>query len=475
MAGTAPVRSRLGNAFFVLSRARKQAVFFGPILRLRHSRLVQGGLVVGACILIGNVTGFFRAAVTAYLLGTHAGADALAVAMGPIDTLNSVVVNTMLFAFVPMLLLWQDGDRRALFARAARIFICIFAGLSIVTAAFAPQWIRVLGPGLAAPARAQAITLLRWLAPSTLFGASASTYSALLYTERRFLVPNLYQTCLNVATIAGALALRSTMGISGFAIGYTAGSAVELCLTWHFTRALRHAPRSAWKPHIADVLLKPGMFLLYAGLIAGNLVVTRIYATNAGPGMAAAFDYCMRCVGVVLAYLVYPVASTLVPEIARLRGTNETSKAWSLIDRSVALMAVAAVASCAAGILLRTPVIALLFERGSFTAESTQLVATVFLGFAPSLIGWALLDLIARCFFGLNRPKMPLVAAVVPVTVNLIVTAVLNARGILRSPAALGLGASAGLFLGFATLFTAIHLRKKTTGLEGSLAVEYTD
>jgi putative peptidoglycan lipid II flippase len=430
---------------------------------------VQGGLVVGACILIGNITGFFRAAVTAYLLGTHAGADALAVALGPVDTLNSVIVNTMLFAFVPMLLLWQDGDRRALFARAARIFLCIFAGLSIVTAVFAPQWIRVLGPGLAAPERAQAVTLLRWLAPSTLFCASASTYGALLYTERRFLVANLYQTCLNVATIAGALVLRSTMGINGFAIGYSAGSAVQLCMTWYFTRGLRHAPRSAWKPSVGDVLLKPGMFLLYAGLISGNLIVTRIYATHAGPGMAAAFDYCMRCLSVGLAYLVYPVASTLVPEIARLRGTNQTAKAYSIIDNSVALMAVASVGSCALGILLRTPVIALLFQRGSFTAESTQLVATIFLGFAPSLIGWAMLDLIARCFFALNRPKLPLIAAFVPISVNLAITAVLQARGMLSRPAALGLGASAGLFLGFAALFTAIHLRKKATAPEASL------
>jgi putative peptidoglycan lipid II flippase len=429
---------------------------------------VQGGLVVGACILIGNITGFFRVAVMAYLLGTHAGADALSVALGPIDTLNSVVVNTMLFAFVPMLLLRHGPERGALFARAANIFVCIFAGLSILTALFAPYWIRVLGPGLASPQQAQAATLLRWLAPSTLFGATASVYSALLYSERRFLVPGLYQTCLNVATIAGALVLWKSMGVNGFAVGYSVGSAAQLSLTWYFTRAIRGAPRSDWKPPLADVLLKPGMFLLYAGLIAGNLVVTRIFATHAGPGMAAAFDYCMRCVSVVLAYLVYPVASTLVPEIARLRGNNDTAKAYSLIDTSVALMAVASVASCGLGVLLRTPVIALLFQRGNFTAESTQLVSAVFLGVAPSVIGWAMLDLIARCFFAMNRPKLPLVAAFVPITVNIAVTAILQAEGI-TSPAALGMGASLGLFLGFATLFTAIHLRKKTTALEASL------
>jgi len=427
---------------------------------------VQGGLVVGATILLGNITGFFRVAVTAYLLGTHARADALAVAIGPLDTLNSVVVNTMLFAFVPMLLLRHAGDRGALFARAARVFVSIFAGVSFATALFAPQLIAILGPGLAAPERAQAVVLLRWLAPSTLCTTGAALFSALLYTERRFVIPGMYQTCLNGATIAGALLLRKTMGVNGFAIGYTVGSASQLLLAWAFSRDLRHEPRSKLHVPVAEVLLKPGMFLLYAGLISGNLVVTRIFATHAGPGMAAAFDYSMRCLSVVLAYLVYPVATTLVPEIARLRGTNETSKAYSLIDTGVFLMAIVAVLSCALGITLRTPIIALLFERGSFTSQSTQLVSAVFLGFAPSLIGWALLDLVARCFFALNRPKLPLISAFIPIAVNLAVTSTLRSQGRLTSPITLGLGASAGLIAGFAALFAMIHVRRQTATLE---------
>src|ERR1700722_8085079 len=253
------------------------------VAKLRQSRLVQGGLVVGACILLGNITGFFRVAVTAYLLGTHARADALAIAIGPLDTLNSVIVNTMLFAFVPMLLLRSGGDRAALFARAARVFVYVFTGVSLATALFAPRLIQVLGPGLAAPERAQAVLLMRWLAPSTVFAASAATFSALLYSERRFIVPGLYQTCLNGATIAGALLLRNSMGVNGFAIGYTVGSAMQLLLTWSFSRDLRRVSRSKLRVPLAEVLFKPGMFLLYAGLIAANLVVTRTFATHVGP------------------------------------------------------------------------------------------------------------------------------------------------------------------------------------------------
>jgi putative peptidoglycan lipid II flippase len=409
-------------------------------------------------------------AVTAYLLGTRAGADALAVAIGPLDTLNSVVVNTMLFAFVPMLLLRHEGERSALFARAARVFAMILAAASVATAIFAPQLIGFLGPGLPAADRMQAAVLLRWLAPSTLLAGSAAVFSALLYTERRFAVPVLYQTWLNGCTIAGALLLRNTFGVNGFAIGYTTGTALQLLLTCWFSRDLRHAPRARLDLPIGGVLLKPAMFLLYAGLIAGNVVITRVFATHAGPGMAAAFDYCIRCVTVMVAYLVYPVATTLVPEIARLRGSKAISRAWSLIDRSAGVMAIAALASCLAGVLLRTPMIALLFERGNFSAESTRLVAAVFLGFVPSVAGWALLDLIARCFFALDRPGLPLIAALIPASVNLAITSILLAQGRLVNPAMLGLGASIGLFAGFAALFAMIHLRRRTRQLEPALA-----
>lgn len=418
-------------------------------------------MVVGVGLLAGNITGFFRVAVTAYLVGTHARADALAVAVGPLDTLNSVIVNTMLFAFVPMLMLRQGADRMALFARASRVFAVILLAVSAGAVILAPNIIQLLGPGLAQPQKEQAVHLLRLLAPSTLLSGGAAIYSALLYTERRFIVPGLYQVCLNGVTILGALTLWNVLGMDGFVIGYTCGAGLQLVLTWRATRELRKAPCAALVEPVTAILLKPGMFVLYGGLIAANIVVTRAFATHGPAGTAAAFDYCMRCANVVMAYLVYPVAGTLVPEIARLRGANELGRGYRLIDRSVGIMAAASAAACALAILLRTPVITVLFERGNFTAESTRLVSGVFLGFAPSLMGWALMDVIARCFFALDRPKLPVLAAFIPVTMNLAVSSFLRAEGRLGDPAMLGVGPSIGLVAGFVVLFGLIHLTRR--------------
>lgn len=429
------------------------AALSSTITRLRRSALVRGGLVIGAGILIGNISGFVRVAITAYLLGTHARADALAVSTGLADTLNTVIINTLLVAFVPMLMLRPSHDRLAVFARAGRLFAWILAGVSVLVALFAPELVNLLGPGLATEQKYTAVILLEILAPGILFSGASGIFAALLYTERRFVAPATYQLCLNGSTIVFALAFWRIIGEYGFAVGYTAGAALQLAVTWFASRDLRARRPERISLPSREILAKPGLYLLYAGLMSANIVLTRAFATHAGSGMAAALDYSMRCVNVVIAYLVYPVANSLMPEIARLRTTNETAHAYRLMTRSVGLMAVAAVVSCGTGLLLRTPVIALLFQRGSFTAESTVLVANVFAGLAPILIGWTLMDLISRCCFALDRPRLPLIAAFVPVSVNGIFLSVLRWRGLLGNPVLLGLGASTGLLAGFAFLF----------------------
>src|ERR1035437_5483599 len=85
------------------------------ISRAVDSPLLRGGLTIVAGVLTGNVLGVGRVALVAYLLGTHSYADSLAVAMGPLDMFNSVLINSIIFAFVPLLTAAQGAERTALF------------------------------------------------------------------------------------------------------------------------------------------------------------------------------------------------------------------------------------------------------------------------------------------------------------------------------------------------------------------------
>jgi putative peptidoglycan lipid II flippase len=322
--------------------------------------------------------------------------------------------------------------------------------------------VRVLAPGLLPEQHVVAANILRIMSLSTLAAGSTAIYSALLFTQRRFGPSAFNQACLNVFMIAGAISLWKVAGIYGFAVGYTVGAFVQFLIVYFPARGIA-GPAGAgleatpWK----ELLAKPGAFILFAGLISLNMIVTRAHATEAGSGMAAALDYCMRCVNVVIAYLVSPVSNSLLPEIAHLRAERRLREAVRIIEKTLLLVSGAALAACVGGILFRKPVIAILFQRGNFTAESTLMVCAVFLGVAPSIVGWALLEITSRSLFALNRPWLPLVAASVPVLFNLAFSSAMRANGWTK-PEYIGLGASGGFLVGFMLLIgLARGLRRK--------------
>jgi putative peptidoglycan lipid II flippase len=426
--------------------------------RAVENPLVRGGLTLMAGVITGSAIGVLRVALTAYLLGTHSLADSLAVALGPLDSFNSILINSMVFAFVPMLTARQGAARLALFQKLHRGFAVVFSCITLLILAAAPWLMRVLAPGLAEPYFGHAVEILRILSFSTLFVGLAALYSALLFTDRRFAPTAFYQAALNVCTIACAFGLWKILGVYAFAVGYTTGSAAQLAIVCIATRRQRAAAAPpACDLHLREILAKPAFFAVYAAGLALNITFTRAWATHSGSGMAAALDYCMRGVGVPMALLVTPISNSLLPEIARLRSVSRMRDALRLIDRTLALTALVVVAGCAFAVLFRAPAIAIFFQRGNFTAASTRLVAAVFLGLGPSLVGWTLLEITARSLFALDHPWPPVIAAAIPLLLNIAITVNLPAG----HPEFIGLGATAGVTAGFLALFAMAHMQKR--------------
>ena len=424
--------------------------------RAASSPVVRGSLTLVAGVLVGNVLGVGRVATMAYLLGTHSKADALAVAIGPIDTLNSVLMNSMVFAFVPLLTGLEGAQRTALFHKLSRGFLTVVAAVAALVLLTAPWLMKALAPGLDPQYSDSATTVLRILAFSTIAAGWGAVRSAMLYTHRRFLPTAFHQAAINLSTIACAFVLWKFFGLYAFAVGYTAGAWLQFAILYFSARkVLEPADGVECDLHWTELLAKPIFFVVYAAELGLNITFTRAYATHAGPGMAAALDYCMRGVGVPLAILVNPLTNSLLPEIARLKSAQRIREAYRLINKTLALAALLATGGCVFALAFRTPAIRIFFERGDFTADSTRLVAAVFLGLGPSVVGWGLMEIGARSMFALDMRWPPVVAALVPLLLNVAITLKMHS---LR-PELLGVGASIGLLAGFGVLLVAERWR----------------
>ena len=420
-------------------------------VRISERKVLQGGLVVGAGLLAGQALGFVRQAVIAYLLGTGSQADAIAVAFAPVDLWWAVLSTTLIFGLGPLL-----ASQPAPFQDLRRQVLRVALASTAVFLLFAPGIVAMLAPGLPAETAALATRLLRITALAIPAVAWSCLLTTLLYSERRFAFPAFHQGTINLCTILAALALESHNHTStGFAVGYVAGAWIQLAAAhWIARRSVLARPYAPAAIDWSRLLAGPAPVLCYAALIGLNPVVTRALASTHGPGATAAFDYCLKLVGVPLALLVVPLSSSLLTEIARFRLVEDRRNALRAITRAAVLTALGAAVVVFVMTSLSPWVVALLFERGRFGAASTSTVTSILSGFFPILIAWSVVDVISRSLFALGRPRAPIAAAALALVINV-------AFSTFAPPLAIH-WIGAGAILGFvaAAGFMIVHLRR---------------
>jgi putative peptidoglycan lipid II flippase len=77
--------------------------------------------------------------------------------------------------------------------------------------------------------------------------------------------------------------------------------------------------------------------------------------------------------------------------------------------------------------LLRQPVIVLLYQRGAFDARSTELVSWALLWYAAGLVGHCLVEVVARAFYALHDTKTPVLVGAVAMGLNVVFSVLFSA------------------------------------------------
>jgi putative peptidoglycan lipid II flippase len=78
-------------------------------------------------------------------------------------------------------------------------------------------------------------------------------------------------------------------------------------------------------------------------------------------------------------------------------------------------------------ILLRKPVVAMLFQRGEFTERSTELVAWALLWYGVGLVGHCIVEILARTFYALHDTRTPVLIGAAAMGLNVSLSFVFSA------------------------------------------------
>lgn len=447
-----------------------------------NRQIARAASIVMVAIIISQLVGLLAKSLTGQAFGTSAESEAFFAANRFAEILfNLVAGGALASAFVPTFTgLLANKDRPLAWRLASSIFnliSIILTVFSILSAIFAP-WIvnHVLAPGFASVDPAKALLtaeLLRiQLISSVIFGISG-LLMGILNAHQHFLLPALAPSMYSLGWIIGIVVLRPTMGIYGLAWGVVIGSAMHLLIQlpgfFKLPEREYHPSLGLSMPTVREVARLMGPRLLGVAVVQLNFWLNTYLASlqpeGSLTGISLAFPLMLMPEAAIAQSMAIAALPTFSAQVA-FGKKDEMRASLAATLRSVLLLAIPASLGL---ILLRKPLVALVYQYNAFDSASTELVAWALLWYAAGLVGHSVVEIISRAFYALHDTKTPVFVGVGAMTLNLVFslafTRIFSTIGWMPH-GGLALANSLATFLEMIALL--IFMRRKLGGLEGT-------
>jgi putative peptidoglycan lipid II flippase len=120
-----------------------------------------------------------------------------------------------------------------------------------------------------------------------------------------------------------------------------------------------------------------------------------------------------------LAAIAQSVAVAALPTFSAQVAAGKPEEMRASLASSLRGVLLIAIPASVGLMVLRRSVVALLYQRGEFTAASTELVAWALLWYAAGLVSFSIVEIISRAFYALHDTKTPVILLVISMTLNL--------------------------------------------------------
>jgi putative peptidoglycan lipid II flippase len=404
------------------------------------SRLARSAGLISLAILASRLLGVARESVLASYFGASAPMDAYNVAFRIPNLLRDLFAEgAMTSAFVPAFtrVLQQRGREEAwrLGNLVINALLVITGMLAILGMLFAAPITAFIAPKFAlVPGKLELTTLLtQVMLPFLTTVAVAVAMMGMLNSLHRFFIPSLSPAMFNVATIVCAVTLVPLLDHVGWppifaiAIGTLAGGLGQMAIQWPALRreGFRYRPVLDFKdPELRQILRLMGPGTL--GVAAVNInVMVNTYLAAAQPGAVSWLGYAFRLMYLPIGLFGVSIATAALPDLARHAGDGDHAAIRRGVSSALRLMLMLNIPAMIGLIVLAEPIVALLYQRGQFTAVDTHATAAALRFYAPGLIGYSIVRIASPTFYSLGNSRTPVIVSVMSVTVNLVLNVLL--------------------------------------------------
>ncbi len=396
--------------------------------RLTTRSVAVNAAIVAGAFVVSRILGLLREVLIARQFGTSPEYDAYVAAFRIPDLLFLVVMSGAFgSAFIPIFGGFiSRGDYQKAWRLASTVLTYTVLVLLIVAQLvflFAGPLIGTLiAPGLAGEERELAVNLTRLLLLSPLLLGLGAAAKGMLEAQDAFTLPAIAPVLYNVGIIFGALVLAPEYGTYGLAYGVVVGAAA------HATIQFVDLGLRGWSFRPSFDLKTEGLGMvawLMAPRIIGqaafqvNIIVMTNFGSRLGESRVSALNYAYQLFMLPHGVLALSLSTVIFPLMARQFELGQLEQMKQTLARALGPLLFLTFPAAIGLITFRESIVQMILQFGTFTEESTQLVATALAYFAVGLIAFAVVEAITRAFYAMQDTRTPVIAAVLTIAANI--------------------------------------------------------
>ncbi|MDP9751536.1 murein biosynthesis integral membrane protein MurJ [Thermoanaerobacter pentosaceus] len=432
-------------------------------------KTVKAAGIIMIITLLSKVFGFLRDMTLAFQFGTSVSMDVYNMATVIPMILFAAVTAAIATTVVPIFTEYfqKDGKRKAFDFINNLLGIVLLATiiLTILGFLFAPYLVKFVAPAFTGEKFELTVKLTTILLPTMVFIAASNIFTGALQSMEHFTIPAMIGIPYNIIVITVAILYGNKFGITAVAYSIIIATFLQalMQLPVLYKLGYRFRVKVDFKDEgVKRVVLLAMPVLMGTGIQTINVYVDRVIASFLPDGSIAALNYANRLNMFALGIFSTAIATVIYPVLSKHSVTDDTEGFLKSLNFAVSSILYILIPVSVGAMVLRMPIIKVLFERGAFDENSTYLTSIALFYYAIGMTAYGLRDVLSRSFYSMKDTKTPMINGAMAVLLNIALNLIL-----VRYLKLGGLALSTSIAAIFATFLLFYSLKRKVGKIDG--------
>jgi len=403
-----------------------------------HKRqILKSASIISIITVVSRILGYVRDQRLTLLLGTSGLADSFVLAYRIPNLLRRLVgEGSMTASFIPVFTDYmRNRTREETWEFANRLFwtfSVILSGLTVLGVIFSPIFVRFFSMFGKNQIQLEAIYLNRLIFPYILFIGLAALAMAILNCFHIFGLPAATPILLNISFIVFSVAVvwkHFSSPAAALAVGVLVGGIFQFFL--QVPQLVKRGMSFKFSVSFTDPgvrrvarLMVPGFIGM--GIAQINLLVDTIFvnAKVMPEGSLVSLYVADRVTELVLGGYAIAVATAILPMMSHQASAGDYEGMKKTFIFALRIVSFITIPAAVGLMILREPIVQVLFQHGRFVAESTRLTARALLYYSMGLPAFAAVKLIVPAFYSTQDTRTPVRVAVLAMLANVLLNVI---------------------------------------------------